>query len=118
MADKNEYRIVIGLNTNEIENDIDTLVFRHVDTFSWTVKQRVEITVIDSDDETIKAIVDDLFDHIVGSVSYVHAFHVIHDPDDDRWELVHERHRIERSRNDLRTNVETHPRVGSDVGLR
>lgn len=34
-------------------------------------------------------------------VSYIHAFHVIHDPDDDRWKLVHERHRIERSRNDL-----------------
>lgn len=90
---KNEYRIIIGLDTNEIENDIDTLVFRHIDTFSWTVKQRVELTVIDSDDETVKAIVDDLFDHIVGSVSYIHAFRVIHDPSDDRWELAHERHR-------------------------
>lgn len=88
----NEYRIIIGLNTYEIENDIDALVFRHVDTFSWIVRQKVEVTVIDSDDETVKAIVDDLFDHIIGSVSCIHAFRVIHDPADDRWQLVHERH--------------------------
>ena len=90
---KNEYRIVIGLDTNEIENDIDTLVFRHIDTFSWIVRQRVEVTVINSDDETVKATVDDLFDHITGSVSYIHAFRVFHDPADDHWQLVHERHR-------------------------
>lgn len=90
---KNEYRIIIGLNTYEIENDIDTLVFRHIDTFSWIVRQKVEVTVIDSDDETVKAIVDDLFDHIIDSISCIHAFRVIHDPADDRWQLVHERHR-------------------------
>lgn len=89
---KNEYRIIIGLNTYEIENDIDTLVFRHIDTFSWIVRQKVEVTVIDSDDETVKAIVDDLFDHIIDSISYIHAFRVIHGPADDRWQLVHERH--------------------------
>lgn len=91
-TEKSEYRIIIGLNTCEIENNIDTLVFRHIDAFSWIVRQKVEVTVIDSDDETVKATVDDLFDHITGSVSYIHAFRVFHNPADDRWQLVHERH--------------------------
>lgn len=93
MADENEYQIVIKLDTNDIENDIDTLVFRHIDVFSWIVQQKVEVTVIDTDDVTVKAIVDDLFDQMIEPIVSISAFRIIQDPGDERWKLVHERHR-------------------------
>lgn len=90
--DKNEYKITVGFDFSHEISAIDDILFDHVDTFSRQIGAQCDLTVLAVDDTTIKRIVDELFGNDGLHILFVNAYRVIHDPDDDRWQLVHERH--------------------------
>lgn len=90
--DKNEYKIMVGFNFQREISAIDDILSNHVDTYSRQIRAQCEVTVLADDDATIKPIVDDLFSNDTLHVGFVNAYLVIHDPDDDAFRLVYERH--------------------------
>ena len=90
--DKNEYKITVGFDFSHEMSAIDDILFDHVDTFSRQIGAQCDLTVLADDDATIKRIVDDLFSNDKLHILFANAYRVIHDPADDRWQLVHERH--------------------------
>lgn len=91
--DKNEYKIVVGFDFSHEISAIDDILFDHVDTFSQQIGAQCDLTVLADDDAAIKRIVDELFGNDRLHILFINAYRVIHDPADDRWQLVHERHR-------------------------
>lgn len=92
--DKNEYKITVGFDFSHEMSAIDDILFDHVDTFSRQIGAQCDLTVLAVDDATIKRIVDDLFSNDKLHILFVNAYRVFHDPADDRWQLVHERHAL------------------------
>ena len=90
--DKNEYKIVVGFDFSHEISAIDDILFDHVDTFSRQIGAQCDLTVLADDDAIIKRIVDELFGNDRLHILFINAYRVIHDPADDRWQLVHERH--------------------------
>ena len=90
--DKNQYKITVGSDSSHEISTIDDILFDHVDTFSRQIGAQCDLTVLAVDDTTIKRIVDDLFGNDGLHILFVNAYRVFHDPADDRWQLVHERH--------------------------
>lgn len=90
--DKNEYKITVGFDFSHEISAIDDILFDHVDTFSRQIGAQCDLTVLAVDDTTIKRIVDELFGNDRLHILFINAYRVIHDPADDRWQLVHERH--------------------------
>lgn len=90
--DKNEYKIAVGFDFSHEISAIDDILFDHVDTFSRQIGAQCDLTVLAVDDATIKRIVDELFGNDRLHILFINAYRVIHDPADDRWQLVHERH--------------------------
>lgn len=90
--DKNEYKITVGFDFSHEISAIDDILFDHVDTFSRQIGAQCDLTVLAGDDTTIKRIVDELFGNDRLHILFINAYRVIHDPADDRWQLVHERH--------------------------
>ena len=90
--DKNEYKITVGFDFSHEMSAIDDILFDHVDTYSRQIWAQCDLTVLADDDAVIKRIVDDLFSNDRLHMLFVNAYLVIHDPADDRWQLVHERH--------------------------
>ena len=95
--DKNEYKIVVGFDFSHEISAIDDILSDHVDTYSRQIGAQCDLTVLADDDATIKQIVDDLFSNDKLHVIFVNAYLVIHDPDEDAFRLVYERH-IEESK--------------------
>lgn len=91
--DKNEYKITVGFDFSHEISAIDDILFDHVDTFSRQIGAQCDLTVLAGDDAVIKRIVDELFGNDRLHILFINAYRVIHDPADDRWQLVHERHR-------------------------
>ena len=91
--DKNEYKIMVGFDFSHEISAIDDILFDHVDTFSRQIGAQCDLTVLADDDAAIKRIVDELFGNDRLHILFINAYRVIHDPADDRWQLVHERHR-------------------------
>lgn len=90
--DKNEYKITVGFDFSHEISAIDDILFDHVDTFSRQIGAQCDLTVLAVDDAVIKRIVDELFGNDRLHILFINAYRVIHDPADDRWQLVHERH--------------------------
>lgn len=95
--DKNEYKITVGFDFSHEISTIDDILFDHVDTFSRQIGAQCDLTVLANDDTAIKRIVDDLFGNDRLRIIFINAYRVFHDPADDRWQLVHERHQKEES---------------------
>ena len=95
--DKNEYKIMVGFDFSHEMSAIDDILFDHVDTYSRQIWAQCDLTVLADDDAEIKRIVDDLFSNDKLHVIFVNAYLVIHDPDEDAFRLIHERH-IEESK--------------------
>lgn len=95
--DKNEYKITVGFDFSPEMSAIDDILFDHVDTYSRQIWAQCDLTVLADDDAEIKRIVDDLFSNDKLHVIFVNAYLVIHDPDEDAFRLVYERH-IEESK--------------------
>ena len=90
--DKNEYKIMVGFDFQREMSAIDDILFDHVDTYSRQIWAQCDLTVLADDDATIKRIVDDLFGNDKLHILFVNAYLVIHDPDEDAFRLVYERH--------------------------
>lgn len=90
--DKNEYKIMVGFDFQREISAIDDILSNHVDTYSRQIRAQCDLTVLAGDDIAIKRIVDDLFSNDKLHILFVNAYRVFHDPADDRWQLVHERH--------------------------
>lgn len=90
--DKNEYKIMVGFDFQREISAIDDILFNHVDTFSRQIGAQCDLTVLADDDATIKRIVDDIFGNDKLHILFVNAYRAIHDPDEDAFRLIHERH--------------------------
>ena len=90
--DKNEYKITVGFDFSPEMSAIDDILFDHVGTFSRQIWAQCDLTVLANDDAVIKRIVDDLFSNDRLHMLFVNAYLVIHDPDEDAFRLVYERH--------------------------
>ena len=90
--DKNEYKITVGFDFSPEMSAIDDILFDHVDTYSRQIWAQCDLTVLADDDAIIKRIVDDLFSNDKLHMLFVNAYLVIHDPDEDAFRLIHERH--------------------------
>ena len=71
---------------------IDDVLLDHVDTYSRQIWAQCDLTVLADDDTTVKQIVDDLFSNDKLHILFVNAYLVVHDPDEDAFRLVYERH--------------------------
>ena len=90
--DKNEYKITVGFDFSNEMSAIDDILFDHVDTYSRQIWAQCDLTVLADDDAAIKRIVDDLFSNDKLHMLFVNAYLVLHDPDEDAFRLVYERH--------------------------
>lgn len=90
--DKNEYKIMVGFDFQREISAIDDILSDHVDTYSRQIGAQCDLTVLADDDIAIKRIVDDLFSNDKLHILFVNAYLVIHDPDEDAFRLVYERH--------------------------
>lgn len=90
--DKNEYKITVGFDFSHEMSAIDDILFDHVDTYSRQIWAQCDLTVLADDDAAVKRIVDDLFSNDKLHILFVNAYLVIHDPDEDAFRLIHERH--------------------------
>lgn len=90
--DKNEYKIMVGFDFQREISAIDDILSDHVDTYSRQIGAQCDLTVLADDDTAIKRIVDDLFSNDKLHILFVNTYLVIHDPDEDAFRLVYERH--------------------------